>query len=97
MKAGSGGKVVVARTWNGSSDNWNTAADWTGSAVPDATDDVTIDAGSPQVTAPISASSIDNAGTLQFHDAGAGSSVVGEAISSAELLLGVGATRAAAS
>jgi Ca2+-binding RTX toxin-like protein len=80
---------VVARTWNGSADDWNTAADWTGGAVPDATDDVTIDTGSPQVTGPISANSIDNSGTLQFHDAGAGSTVVGEVINSGELLLDV--------
>jgi len=82
-----GSRIVVARSWNGSADDWNTPADWTGGVVPDATDDVTIDSGSPQVTGPISANSIDNSGALQFHNAGPGSSVVGDVINSGELSL----------
>ncbi|MCW2285883.1 hypothetical protein M2323_003758 [Rhodoblastus acidophilus] len=37
-------------SWNGNSDNWTTAADWSDGAIPDPTTAVTISAGDPQIT-----------------------------------------------
>ena len=43
------GTVTTSETWNGNSDNWETAADWSGGVVPGSSTAVTISSGNPQV------------------------------------------------
>jgi hypothetical protein len=70
---------MATDTWTDSSDNWSTAADWSG-GVPTATSNVVVAQGDPQVTSAISVASLDvsgsSGGEVDFVDAGA-SSVAG--------------------
>jgi len=58
-------------TWNGSNDNWDTAADWTGDVLPGSTSDVVINAGNPQVTTNGgTVASVTNSGALELSNGG---------------------------
>ncbi|MCC7195415.1 MAG: hypothetical protein IT356_07670 [Gemmatimonadaceae bacterium] len=58
---GGGGSGGVLRTWNGTaSDDWNTAANWTPSGVPGASDSVKIPGGAPNAPSLTTAATIAN-------------------------------------
>src|SRR5713226_4751159 len=57
---------MSTKNWLDASDNWNTAADWSGGTVPGSGDDVIVAQGAPQVTAPIDVASITNSAAIGF-------------------------------
>src|SRR5215472_1141951 len=71
----------MAKTWDGTSNDWDNAADWSPNGLPTSTDDVTINGGSPSLKsgdAGLSANSITlNGGVLTISDPGVTQSVVG--------------------
>ena len=62
---------MVQVTWNDSSDNWGTAADWSTRTVPGTADDVTIAQGDPQVTTDVgTVDSVTNSSELDLLNGG---------------------------
>ena len=63
--------MTTTSTWNGSSDNWDTAADWTGGVLPGATTAVVINSGCPLInssTGAVTIASLTDAGALELSD-----------------------------
>ncbi|WP_210254935.1 VWD domain-containing protein, partial [Methylocapsa sp. S129] len=63
---------MAPKSWNGNSDDWTTAADWAPDGVPGAADDVTINAGDPQITTDVgTVNSVTVLATLDLATGGA--------------------------